>query len=370
MSAARIRPAIIADIDALEEIETAVFPTDRISRRSFRTLIDRPTAETLVIEAEGQICGYAMILFRAGAALARLYSLAVAPNHSGKGHGKALLAAAETAAMDHDRILLRLEAREDNETAIALYKNASYRRIGRVPDYYADGMAALRFEKLLRGPEAPDVMTPFYEQSTDFTCGSACLLMALARFRSPLFLDPIWEIRLWREATTVFMLAGPGGCEPFGLAMVARDHGLAPEVWCSTEEFLFLETVRDREKRRVMELAQTDFRNRVAAAGTPVHCEAFDLDWLRARLAEGDVAIILVSGYLMMGKKVPHWVLAHGDDGRHIFVHDPWVEDEVGETVADAANIPVPYAVFDRIARFGRSGLRAAVLIKGISSDV
>tara|TARA_R110002020_G_scaffold135469_5_gene302483 strand:+ start:5721 stop:6866 length:1146 start_codon:yes stop_codon:yes gene_type:complete len=365
MSAPRIRPAVISDIDALDTIEKAVFSSDRISRRSFRTLIDRPTAETLVIEADGQVCGYAMILFRAGAALARLYSLAVTPGHAGKGLGRALLAAAEKAAMDHDRILLRLEVREDNEAAIALYKATGYRHIGRVADYYEDAMAALRFEKLLRGPQAPDVRTPFYEQTADFTCGSACLLMALARFRSPNFLDPVWEIRLWREATTVFMLAGPGGCEPFGLAMVAREHGLNPEVWCSTEDMLFLETVRDPEKRRVMELAQTDFRARVAEAGTPVHSEAFTMDWLRARLADGHVAIVLVSGYLMMGKKVPHWVLAHGDDGRHIFVHDPWVEDEVGETTDDAANIPVPYAVFDRIARFGRSGLRAAVLIKG-----
>ena len=370
MSAPRIRPATISDIDVLDTIEQAVFSTDRISRRSFRTLIDRPTAETLVVEVDGQICGYAMILFRAGAALARLYSLAIVPGQGGKGLGKALLAAAEVAAMDHDRILLRMEVREDNVSALALYKSAGYHHIGRVAEYYSDGMAALRFEKLLRGPDTPPAETPFYEQSTDFTCGSACLVMALARFRSPDYLDPVWEIRLWREATTVFMLSGPGGCEPFGLAMVASEQGLQSEVWCSTEDMLFLETVRDPEKRRVMELAQTDFRARVARAGTPVHTEAFTMDWLRARLAEGHVAIILVSGYLMMGKKVPHWVLAHGDDGRHIFVHDPWVEDEVGETVADAANIPVPYAVFDRIARFGRSGLRAAVLIKGNASDV
>ncbi|OCW55912.1 GNAT family N-acetyltransferase/peptidase C39 family protein [Hoeflea olei] len=370
MSAPRIRPATISDIDALDAIEKAVFASDRISRRSFRTLIDRPTAETLVAESETGISGYAMILFRAGAALARLYSLAVAPDHAGRGLGRALLAAAEKAAMDHDRIILRLEVREDNLSAIALYRSAGYRKIGRVDEYYADGMAALRFEKLLRGSDTPALRIPFYEQSTDFTCGAACLLMALARFRSPDFLDPVWEIRLWREATTVFMLSGPGGCEPFGLAMVARDHGLDPEVWCSTEDLLFLETVRDPEKHRVMELAQRDFRGRVRAAATPVHIEAFTLDWLRARLAEGHVAIVLVSGYLMMGKKVPHWVLAHGDDGRHIFVHDPWVEDEVDETAADAADIPVPYAVFDRIARFGRSGLRAAVLIKGKTPHV
>ncbi|MEQ8737483.1 MAG: N-acetyltransferase, partial [Hoeflea sp.] len=165
MSVPRLRPAVQSDIAALDMIEQAVFDSDRISRRSFRKLIDRPTAETLVIEIDETVCGYAMILFRAGAALARLYSLAVAPEHAGKGYGKALLSAAEQAAMDHDRILLRLEVREDNASAIALYRNSGYRGIGRVDAYYADGMAALRFEKLLRGPEAPSVFTPFYEQT-------------------------------------------------------------------------------------------------------------------------------------------------------------------------------------------------------------
>ena len=82
------------------------------------------------------------------------------------------------------------------------------------------------------------------------------------------------------------------------------------------------------------------------------------------RSRSGTLVDVLVSGYLMFGKKVPHWVLAHGDDGHHIIIHDPWVEDEVGETMADAANLPVPYDAFDRIARYGGSGLRAAVFLK------
>jgi hypothetical protein len=74
--------------------------------------------------------------------------------------------------------------------------------------------------------------------------------------------------------------------------------------------------------------------------------------------------IVLISGYLMFGNKVPHWVLAHGEDGRHIFIHDPWVEEEQGESIADAANVPVPFHIFDRIARFGSDGLRAAVILE------
>ena len=62
-----------------------------------------------------------MILFRAGTGMARLYSLAVHPEMAGKGIGRKLLEAAEDAAFEHDRLFLRLEVREDNASAIALY---------------------------------------------------------------------------------------------------------------------------------------------------------------------------------------------------------------------------------------------------------
>ncbi|WP_099865846.1 GNAT family N-acetyltransferase/peptidase C39 family protein [Pararhizobium haloflavum] len=361
----RIRAATPTDIDALVDLENAAFSADRISRRSFRLLVSRPTAATLVCEDEGGILGYAMILFRKGTGLARLYSIAVSPRATGRGVGRALLEAAETEALGHDRYLLRLEVREDNAAAIALYRRAGYRKIGRYEDYYADHTPALRFEKLLREEEHAVYETPFYEQTTDFTCGAACLNMAMGRYVSADYLDPVWEIRFWREATTIFMMSGMGGCEPFGLAVAAHQYGLDPEIYVTDTRVLFLDTVRDPEKRQVMELAQRDFRQRVVEADIPVMSHAASLNTIRAAIARGHSAIVLVSGYFMFGKKVPHWVLAHGDDGRHIILHDPWVEDKIEETASDAANLPVPYEIFDRITRFGKAHLRAAVIIKG-----
>lgn len=363
MKSATTRNATTGDIDALVRIEERSFETDRISRRSFRALIARPTAETIVAELDGAVCGYAMILFRHGTALARLYSIAVDPEVKGRGIGALLLAEAERAAYAHDRLLMRLEVREDNAAAIELYRRRGYRPIGRYLDYYADHSVALRFEKTLRGDVPTATAVPYYEQRTDFTCGPACLMMALARFVPETNLDPMLEIRLWREATTIFMMAGHGGCEPFGLAVAAHEHGLSASILVSTDEFLFMNSVRDPEKRQVMEYAQADFRDRVASYRIPVDYRAFTLDDVRSAIAAGKLVAVLVSGWFMFGKKVPHWVLAHGDDGRHIMIHDPWVEDEVGETVADAANLPVPYEVFDRIARYGASGLRAAVFL-------
>lgn len=356
-----IRPARAADIDALVAIEHRAFTTDRISRRSFRTLLERATAATLIAEADGTPVGYCVVLFRKGSGVARLYSLAALADSGEKGVGRQLLAAAEQAAYQRDRLLLRLEVREDGQRAIALYERNGYRRIGREADYYEDGGPALRYEKILRGGKPASSTVPYFEQSVDFTCGPCCLMMALAHFQPGFAPDPVLEIRLWREATTVFMMSGPGGCEPFGLAAVAHERGLSAEIIVSHHGALFLQSVRSAEKRRVMELAQADFRQRVDRAGIPVSYRLFVLDDIRTALAAGKLVVVLISGYLMFGKKVPHWVLVLADDGDHLIMHDPWVEDERGEARIDAAAIPVPHEVFYGMAQFGR--MRAAIIL-------
>lgn len=355
-----IRPADIADIDGLVAIENKVFSGDRISRRSFRKFLDRHTAVVLVAEQEGRAVGYCMVLFRAGGGIARLYSIAVLEG-TGGGVGRALLAEAEDIAYERGRMTMRLEVREDNARAIGLYEKNGYRRFGREADYYEDGMAALRYEKLLRGENPIRTAVPYVQQSVDFTCGPCCLMMAMAHFLPDFTPTETMEIRLWRHATTVFMLSGPGGCEPFGLAVTAADRGLSAQIIVSHVGALFLQSVRSAEKRRVMEIAQADFREQAERHGIPVDYRAFGLDDIRGAIAQGRLVIVLISEYLMFGKKVPHWVLVVGDAGDHFVVHDPWVETEHGESRVDAASIPIPHQVFYRMARFG--GMRAAVIL-------
>jgi ribosomal protein S18 acetylase RimI-like enzyme len=108
----------------------------------------------LVAESDAVAVGYCIVLFRAGTPTARLYSIATVPGMTGQGVGRALIEAAENAVIARGRISLRLEVREDNSRAIAIYERAGYRPIGRKPDYYEDGMAALRMEKRLVGEAA------------------------------------------------------------------------------------------------------------------------------------------------------------------------------------------------------------------------
>ena len=131
----------------LIELENRAFATDHISRRAFRRLLASPQAETIVVEHDGRLAGYALVLFRSGSAVARLYSIAVAPRTApDAGSAPALLAAAEAAALDRGCVALRLEVHEGNAAAIARYRKSGYTEFGRHRAYYEDKRrrAALR----------------------------------------------------------------------------------------------------------------------------------------------------------------------------------------------------------------------------------
>ena len=142
-----VRPAFEADLDAIYALECASFATDRVSRRALRRFLKATHRPVLVARSGGRITGY--IVLRLYPRSARVYSLAVAAAHAGRGVGSQLLHAAELYARAHGRLRLTLEARYDNRLAIKLYEKLGFRNFGRYPGYYDDGAEALRFEKTL-----------------------------------------------------------------------------------------------------------------------------------------------------------------------------------------------------------------------------
>jgi ribosomal protein S18 acetylase RimI-like enzyme len=150
MPGLRIRDGKPADLAALCEIESRSFAADRLSLRSFRRLIGRPSARLRVAVLGAEIVGYHLVLTRAGSTVARLYSIAVAASVRGRGFGERLLADAEGQARRSGAAVLRLEVRTDNAGAIRLYAQHGYTRIGSHRRYYADGADALRYQRQLR----------------------------------------------------------------------------------------------------------------------------------------------------------------------------------------------------------------------------
>jgi [ribosomal protein S18]-alanine N-acetyltransferase len=144
----RIRAAKARDLDALVELESRVFATDRLSRRSLQRFLTSASAAFMVAEGKG-LAGTAIVLFRPRSAVARLYSIAVAPHMSGKGVASLLLKAVERVARRRGCTTIRLEVHESNHAAIARYRKQGYQEFGRHRHYYDDGGDALRFHKNL-----------------------------------------------------------------------------------------------------------------------------------------------------------------------------------------------------------------------------
>jgi len=149
LSAVRVRSAVPDDLDALVELENVTFDYERMSARQLRRHIDNPSALVLVARNNGSLIGSAVLFFRKGSRVARLYSIAIAQGARGRGLGEMLLKAAESAAHRRGARDLRLEVRRDNAGAQGLYEKLGYRPFGVRRRYYDDGHDALRYEKRL-----------------------------------------------------------------------------------------------------------------------------------------------------------------------------------------------------------------------------
>lgn len=366
MSAPLVRPAVLTDLKDLLNLEHLCFTSDLLSRRSFRHFLSTTSNCFLVCEQEQKVLGYILVLLHEGTQLARLYSIAVNPECRGLGVAQRLLDNAEQICAQSGRISMRLEVRRDNHSAIALYQKRGYFRFGEYKDYYEDHEDALRLQKriLYPGERTTHVDVPYYPQHTDFTCGPAALMMAMSALNPEQALTVTEELRIWREATTIYMMAGHGGCSPVGLALAAIERGVITETYLSTQSTPFIDSVRDDKKKQIIELVHDDYLERLQARGGTIHYKNITQDDLEAALKQGDIPLILISTYRFDGQKTPHWVLVTAMDDRFIYLHDPLIDEEFYRFELDNQYLPISRKNFDKMAQFGQSRLRTAVILK------
>ncbi|MEB8488324.1 MULTISPECIES: GNAT family N-acetyltransferase [Acidithiobacillus] len=152
--AGTIRKPGPGDLNVLAAIENQCFSIDRISRSGLRRFLTRSRQDPwgvrfLAVEHGACVCGYILLLLRRNSLIARIYSIAVMPEHRRTGMARTLLAGAESVAVESGRNRIRLEVREDNAAAIRLYTSIGYQTFGRIEPYYEDRTAAIRMEKPL-----------------------------------------------------------------------------------------------------------------------------------------------------------------------------------------------------------------------------
>jgi ribosomal protein S18 acetylase RimI-like enzyme len=373
-----VRKAKKSDLEELLRLESLCFESDRLSRRSFNRWLRHRGCVFLVCEHEAGLCAYILVILRRGTRLARLYSLAVDPAHKGKGLAQMLMEQAERQSRDAGALYMRLEVAAGNQAAIGLYRKLGYLQFGLYRDYYDDHGDALRMEKCIHtyDPAGASRGIPWISQTTPFTCGPASLMMAMRSLDSRYMPSPIEEIQIWREATTIFMTSGHGGCHPVGLALAARERGFIAEVLVNKPGPLFVDGVRDHNKKRVMTLVHEAFMLQAQAQQVPVHYAEVDQQRLCDSFDEGASVLILISTYRLDNRKAPHWVVLSGYDDSCLYVHDPDLESDVRSNIADenrsamdCQHLPIAKADFASMSRFGGNRLRTAVIIRAGEPD-
>jgi ribosomal protein S18 acetylase RimI-like enzyme len=370
------RTARQGDAPVIAALEREAFSGDRLSARSIHDLIKTKSASVFVAcegphagvpkgPPKNTILGSSVALFRRTTSVARLYSVAVRPEARGLGIARALVGAAEEEARRRGELFMRLEVRSDNHAAIRLYEKLGYRLFGRYLDYYEDHADALRFEKSLVGlPPRTKRLIPYYHQTTSFTCGPSALMMAMAALGSNEPLSRELEFQLWREATSIYLISAPGGCDPLGMAVTAARRGFKAEVHVNQPGPYFVDQRKGEQRRDVMEEAQGIFVRQAKALGVSIRHNPLDLEHLLVSLDRGAVVIVLISTHRMYGDRTPHWIVVYAHDSDYIFAHDPWVGREHLEMPAQKAGIAIPLPEFERMSIWGRSRLKAAVILE------
>lgn len=352
------------DVPALLALEQECFTTDRLSKRQFNHWVKAAHRVFLVAKLGDVIVAYGLVIMRKGTRMARLYSIAVGEKARGRGVGKMLMRALEEQTLAFNKLFIRLEVAVGNEAAIKLYQSLGYKTFGTYTKYYDDESDALRMQKDIRqdivGKRLPPY--PWYQQTTEFTCGPSALMMAMASLTPKLKLEQQLELDLWREATTIFMMAGHGGSHPLGLALAAEKRGFQCEVFINQDLPLFTPGVRNEHKKQIVTNVEQHFLNQARAESVTVKFEEFTLEHLQQCLSEGKRVLSLISTYQLDGHKVPHWVAVTALDSACLYLHDPCV-DELHSAPLDCQHIPIAREDFYTLSSYGKNKLRTAVVL-------
>jgi ribosomal-protein-alanine N-acetyltransferase len=128
----RIRPLMVADLDAVEAIERGIYEFPW-TLGNFRDSIAAGYSCWALHDAHGLI-GYAVVML--GADEAHLLNLSIAAPCQRRGHASRLLEHLMAVARDYGARVLFLEVRPSNEGARRLYARYGFRQVGTRRDYY------------------------------------------------------------------------------------------------------------------------------------------------------------------------------------------------------------------------------------------
>ena len=145
-----IRDMRSEDIDALTAIEKACFEAGyadkMMSREDFAEALEDKEIVMFCSVVDGAVAGYAALVLETDGTVS-FDSLAVSPDHQGKGLGEELFRRVEQYCEESNAPQLNLEIKETNYALLKRYHRYGYKCFHVEPGFYADGWGAIRMKK-------------------------------------------------------------------------------------------------------------------------------------------------------------------------------------------------------------------------------
>lgn len=132
-----LRPAGLADLEAVYQLEDACFKERRFQRDHVQWILTNPSALTLVEDGGRDLLGAVMLLFEGR--VCRILSIAVISEARRRRLGSAMMREAERIAAARGCVVVRLEVSTRNVGAVEFYRRLGYEVDGFLPRYYSWG---------------------------------------------------------------------------------------------------------------------------------------------------------------------------------------------------------------------------------------
>jgi hypothetical protein len=168
---------------------------------------------------------------------------------------------------------------------------------------------------------------PYYAQSSDFTCGPACVLMVMKHFEPDLEIGRELEFEVWRQCNMI----GIRGADPFGLSIPLIDAGYKVRLITRSGKTVNSDYWKHRLRRRFSSeeidlslFGMKDNKQRAIRRNLPVtYKRPVVADIVRG--VRGDyVPIALVHMGIIHSLNIPHWIVVTDADEEQVVFNDPY----------------------------------------------
>ena len=150
---------------------------------------------------------------------------------------------------------------------------------------------------------------PFYRQASQFTCGPACLMMAMKFFKPAMKLNRELEFDIWREANLVESY----GTSKEGLALAAARRGFDVYTVGRNLRHSFVDAIAEKipgVNYHMLELLYKDTRSKFTGMGLKNISPMVSLTKLKSVLKMSHIPIVLTSTMLFGDREeLPHWIV-------------------------------------------------------------